>query len=130
MKTLNEFYKEILNDENLRKEYSTLETDEQFAAFLKNHDCGASIEEAKTFVDEGGEIADDDLDIAGGGSCTSYDDYGQPIVTWGNTCDHYRDSSGRKKEDSPGSCTCFTCTYKYHKTELVTVCRNPIRVNN
>ena len=72
MKTLDEFYGEIQNDEGLKEEFISSVRGGRADAFLKEHDCDAVTADVISYV-RGlgqGELADDDLDrVAGGGDC-------------------------------------------------------------
>ncbi len=69
MKTLEEFIKEIESSEALLNEIKTITSDDEFAAFLKKHDCGASVKEYLDYVASAneGEIGDDEAEAASGG---------------------------------------------------------------
>lgn len=74
MKTLNEFYKEMLANEELKKEYAALKTDDEAAKFLKAHDVDATVPDLKALIAKG-EMHDDDLaKVAGGTSDTNGND--------------------------------------------------------
>ena len=68
MKTIEEFYKEIVGSKELQEELKTLSAD-SLGAFLKKHGCAASAEEFAEYVrsQAEGEIADDDANAVAGG---------------------------------------------------------------
>ena len=68
MKTAEEFYKEIADSKELQEELKNA-SNEMLEAFLKRHDCDASVKEFAAFVDAHREGALDDEDartVAGG----------------------------------------------------------------
>ena len=54
MKTVEEFYKEIAGSKELQSELKTA-SDEMLGAFLKKHDCDASVTEFTSFVNSQAE---------------------------------------------------------------------------
>ena len=69
MKTAEEFFEEISASEQLRGMIANLENEEELKSFLKDHDCGASVEEFMKCVasrDEG-EISEEDAEAVAGG---------------------------------------------------------------
>ena len=69
MKTIEEFIREIESSEALQNEIKAITNDDEFAEFLKKHDCGASVKEYTDYVKSmsEGEISDDDAKAAAGG---------------------------------------------------------------
>ena len=69
MKTVEEFIKEIEGSDALQNEIKALKNENEFAAFLKNNDCGASVKEYMDYVSalSDGEISDDDAKAVAGG---------------------------------------------------------------
>ena len=68
MKTVEEFYKEISDTKALQDELKNA-SDDMLGAFLKKHECGASVEEFVEFLkaQSEGAIEDEDvLTVAGG----------------------------------------------------------------
>ena len=70
MKTVEEFYKEIGGSLDLWNELNAIKSKEQLGAFLKNHDCDASVEEYEkyTYSQHEGEIEDTEAEAVAGGS--------------------------------------------------------------
>lgn len=69
MKTIEEFIREIESSEALQNEIKAITNDDEFAEFLKKHDCGASVKEYTDYVKSmsEGELDDDDAgNVAGG----------------------------------------------------------------
>ena len=127
MKTLEEFYKEVVSNADLKKEYISIKDDESMNEFLAKHGCDASSENLKEFMNKGSsELNDDELDDVAGGTC--YDDYGRPIVTVGNTCDYW--TADDKKEHTFYGCA--NCEYiGSHRTSIwAFVCNHPKRKYN
>ena len=70
MKTLEELYKEVMENEELKKEFLEASKDEEaIKAFLEKNGCEAGIEDLQTFIQEKAivEISDEDLDYVAGG---------------------------------------------------------------
>ena len=70
MKTLEELYKEVMENEELKKEFLEASKDkETMEAFLKKNGCEAGIEDLQTFIKEKAivEVNDEDLDYIAGG---------------------------------------------------------------
>ena len=75
MKTLKEFYDEILASEEMKEELAAIGTDrEKFDAFLAKHDCSAIPEEVQEFIrekrEEMKELTPEELSAAAGGNTT------------------------------------------------------------
>ena len=68
MKTIEEFYKEIVDSSELQNELKAA-SDEMLTAFLKKHGCDADVKEFTEFVkaQSEGEIEDDVAAAAAGG---------------------------------------------------------------
>lgn len=69
MKTIEEFSKEVLSDEKLKKELLSLKP-ENVKDFLEKHDCGATFKEVKEFLikkKSSGELSEEELDVVAGG---------------------------------------------------------------
>ena len=75
MKTVEEFYKEISDTKALQDELKNA-SDDMLGAFLKKHECGASVEEFVKYVkgQSEGAIEDEDVLMIAGGSPI----FGQP----------------------------------------------------
>lgn len=69
MKTVEEFIKEIKASEALQNEIKAIKKEDEFAAFLKKHNCDSSVKEYIDYVKSmnEGEIADDDAESVAGG---------------------------------------------------------------
>ena len=74
MKTLEEFVKEISGSEELRNEIKAIGNDDELEAFLKKHDCAASVREYKDYAASvrEGELTDDAAEAAAGGYWTYF----------------------------------------------------------
>ena len=72
MKTLEEFYKEIVGSKELQEELKET-SDEMLEAFLKKHDCSASAADFEKYVksQSEGEIGDDTAGVVAGGFLAS-----------------------------------------------------------
>ena len=68
MKTIEEFYREIATSKELQEELKKT-SDEMLEAFLKKHDCSASVKDFTEYVDahREGEIEDDIIQAVAGG---------------------------------------------------------------
>ena len=68
MKTIEEFYKEIAGSKELQDELKNI-SEGMLEAFLKKHDCDASVEDFKKLLksQSEGESGDDDAAAAAGG---------------------------------------------------------------
>lgn len=69
MKTIEAFYKEIMENEELKSAISEIKDKTILADFLKNHDCEGSVDEFVKYVQSQyeGEIADDIVASVAGG---------------------------------------------------------------
>ncbi len=70
MKTLEELYKKVMASDELKKEFTeAAKSKDGIDAWLKKHDCGATIEELGSFLKEKreGEMNDDDVEAVAGG---------------------------------------------------------------
>ena len=68
MKTVEEFYKELAESKELQDELKSA-SDEMLKAFLKKHDCDASVKEFTEYAKswEEGELEDNDAEAIVGG---------------------------------------------------------------
>ena len=74
MKTIEELYKEVQADEMLKKEFIVFSRIGQTEAFLKAHNCDATVADVMAFLNGVQEeaLSDDDMEmVAGGGACSS-----------------------------------------------------------
>ena len=71
MKTIEELYKEITENEELKKEFEQAQKDLKVPEFLKEHGCEVTEESISAFLanQSGRELTDDELDNASGGGC-------------------------------------------------------------
>ena len=69
MKTIEAFYKEIMENEELKSAISEIKDKTILADFLKNHDCEGSVDEFVKYVQSQyeGEIGDDAAASVAGG---------------------------------------------------------------
>lgn len=70
MKNLEEMYKEILADPELKSQCAEALKAGKLEEFLKEQDCEATLEEVKTFWESRKEVSPDELDILAGGCDT------------------------------------------------------------
>ena len=80
-------------------------------------------EEIYAELNQEGELSDEELENVAGGGCYSTDKDGLLIVTAGNRCELFKQSSFRS-----GS-TCLSCYYQY-PDGLVTYCRRRSRYDD
>lgn len=74
MKNLDELYKEVLGNDELKNAFAEALKEGKIADFLKAHDCDAAVEDVMALLNnkKEGEAGDDDLArVAGGGRCQS-----------------------------------------------------------
>ena len=77
MKTLQELYNEVIQSDELKKEYLEAVKNKNVMEFLKSHSCEATAEDFKTFVIEqtkanaDKELSVDELENVAGGGCNS-----------------------------------------------------------
>ena len=73
MKTMQELYKEIIAGDELKKAFVEAAKNGKVAEFLKAQGCQATAEEIKAFLaeQENGQLADEELDSAAGGTCNT-----------------------------------------------------------
>ncbi len=66
---IDELYRKITADENLRKKFTSALKEGKLADFLTENGCTATAEEIKAFIDGKKELTDDELDAVSGGGC-------------------------------------------------------------
>ena len=78
MKTIEDFYKEIVGSKPLQDELKTIQDMDALALFLSKHGCHASAKEFADFVrsQSEGEIGDDDATAVAGGVSASFGFFG------------------------------------------------------
>ena len=83
MKSLGEFYKEIKENEELKKEFISAFKEGRTEEFLKAHDCDASVSAVSAFFKsaKAESVSEDDLAKVSAGGCSSF--------TCGDTCGCY-----------------------------------------
>ena len=89
MKTLQELYKEIINSDELKKAFTEAAKAGEALEFIKAHGCETTEEELKAFLSkQSGELSDDELDNAAGGTCNSstFGEMAASISGWGVGC--------------------------------------------
>ena len=69
MKTLEDLYKEILADQELKAQCGEAIKAQKLEEFLKAHECEATMEEVKVFLESKKEVSADELDAVAGGGC-------------------------------------------------------------
>lgn len=67
--TIEELYKKVIADEELRKAYAAAAKDGKVAEFLSENGCTSTKEEIKAFFESKKELSDDELDAVSGGDC-------------------------------------------------------------
>ena len=69
MKTIEDFYKEIVGSEPLQAELKTIQDMDALALFLSKHDCHASAKEFADYIQSQseGELTDDGANAVSGG---------------------------------------------------------------
>ena len=77
MKTIEELYREVLESEELKKEFLTIKP-EEVEGFAAKHGCKAGLDEIKAFFEakknQTGTLSDEELDqIAGGKGVDGYE---------------------------------------------------------
>ena len=83
MKSLGEFYKEIKDNEELKKEFITAFKEGRTEEFLKSYECDASVSDVSDFLSStrNEALSEDDLAKVAAGGCSSF--------TCGDTCGCY-----------------------------------------
>ena len=74
MKSIEDLYKEIQENEELKKEFITAFKEGQIESFLSSHDCNASAADVMTFMGSQRDetASEDDLaKVAGGDRCST-----------------------------------------------------------
>ncbi|MDO5149767.1 MAG: hypothetical protein ACI4KB_03870 [Oscillospiraceae bacterium] len=70
MKTIEEFYTELISNDDMKKEFLSLKPEEA-ESFAEKYGCRATIEEIGAYIAEkntvSGELSDDDLENVSGG---------------------------------------------------------------
>ena len=143
MKTLDELYREVMEDDALKSAYIEAAGSGRAEDFLKAHGCEVTAAELEEFMKNGGksgELTDDELDnVAAGKKCGTIYHNGRPVVTALNSCDRWRcylcECSRREKHKNThtpgyvsGHC-CNTCKY-YKLSGALYLCEHPARRNN
>ena len=69
MKTINDFYQELMGSEALQYELKAIKDEDALASFLIQHGCNASAKEFIDFIQSqsDGELTDDDANGVAGG---------------------------------------------------------------
>lgn len=77
MKSLEELYAEIQNDESLKQEFVNSFKEGGVENFLKDHECNATAEDVMNYMNSlrDGAVSDDDLDMVAGGGCSGFTVY-------------------------------------------------------
>ena len=73
MKTMEELYKEVIGNDELKEKFIAATKEGKLADFLKENDCDADPKDVVRFVDgvKDSAVSDADLDKVAGGCCTS-----------------------------------------------------------
>ena len=73
MKTLQELYNEVIQSDELKKEFLEAGKNGKAEEFIKAHGCDATLDEIKTFLEEQNkadkELSADELENVAGGTC-------------------------------------------------------------
>ena len=67
MKTIEELYKEVLANKELKEKFVEAVKSSKVEEFLKSQGCDATAEELKTFLDSKKEVSLEELDAVAGG---------------------------------------------------------------
>ena len=90
MKTLQELYTEVMNNDALKAEFLALTTPEQIVAFAAKNGCTATMDEIKSFLEEksaaSGELSDEELAQVAGGKGFNTKECVLSILTAGIFC--------------------------------------------
>ncbi|MBR4575981.1 MAG: hypothetical protein IKO25_02150 [Clostridia bacterium] len=74
MKTIQELYSEVMNNQELKEKFIEAAKDGKQEAFLKEHGCEATLEEVKAFLEakakEDAPLSLGELENAAGGKCS------------------------------------------------------------
>ena len=70
MKNLEDLYKEILADQELKAKCGEAIKAQKLEEFLKAHGCEATMEDVRAFMESKKEVSPDELDILAGGCDT------------------------------------------------------------
>ena len=123
-------------NEKLLEKAKEAKTVEELVAVAKENGFELTAEEAKTYFAQlnpkTGELNDDELDnVAGGKKCgTTYDDWGRPVVTPYNSCEHYTHKNSKENIPHGGDCEdCFHVAEPFGTFKL-RHCNCPERRNN
>ena len=77
MKTIQEFYNEVMADNELKTQFIEAAKENRQEEFLKEHDCEATTEEIRAFLEEKSNedapLSFDELENAAGGECQKLD---------------------------------------------------------
>ena len=92
MKTLQELYNEVIQSDELKKEFLEAGKNGTAEAFLKAHGCDATLDEIKAFLEDlmksDKELSADELENAAGGTCnetTGFEVFSS-VITVGISC--------------------------------------------
>ncbi len=96
-------------DEKMLEKAKNAKSVEELLSLAKENGIELTVEEAKTYFAKlnakSGELADDELDdVSGGEKCGTIYSEGRPLVTVGNSCEHYINENTQRKEDGSGKC--------------------------
>ena len=74
MKSLEEFFKEVRSNEEMKKAFVSAFKDDRTEEFLKAHDCDASVSDVNDFLNgtKDEAVSEDDLAKIAGGGCSSF----------------------------------------------------------
>ena len=92
MKTLQELYNEVIQSDELKKEFLEAGKNGKAEEFIKVHGCDATLDEIKAFLEEQAkadkELSAEELENVAGGTCNDNTAYemGYSIVTLGVWC--------------------------------------------
>ena len=103
MKTLQDLYKEIINNDELKKAFTEAAKAGKALEFIKAHGCETTEEELKAFLlKQSGELSDDELDNAAGGGCieTNTIETASSVLIAGILCADL--ASGSSKDEKAG----------------------------
>ena len=74
MKSLEELYREVQSDDEMKKEFVTSFKEGRVESFLQAHGCDAAAADVMAFLNgtQKEALSDDDMEKVAGGSCSSF----------------------------------------------------------
>lgn len=104
MKTIDNLYNEILEDENLRKEFLNVAIKgDGVRQFLKDHDCDVTEDELMEYLKKKRNISDEEMSLITGGKSVSINELIASVLTLGTVCAVAAISSATSKGYAAGT---------------------------